>query len=405
MLQTGEHDRHRAGQRRTDRRRAPTDDTRRMTMTERKITGADDGGGGSGGDEAPRLRRRQPRRRVLAAATVAVMAVGVGACDLIDQPTSTSRRTDLGIFMTRDPAKDIVTEAKALGVHTVRTSENVATDEVRTKVTQLKAAGLRLVLHMVNGQGPVQPMTTDQQLVAYGTRLDAALVATNPALAAIENEENWKDFYAGDPASYLRQLRVAAEVAHRRNVLVTNGGITSTVVALCTWQHYVDTGQQAKADDFARRVFSAPRDAWILEDLMRKPFTGLRRDSVQESWDKGKVLIAAYRTTPIDYVNFHWYFDDAAALGETITYLRQATGKPVVTTEIGQWSKDPGVVSTDLAQVVSSRHLAFVVWFDSDGFTDSGDPKAVGLHDAPGVLRVTGTTFAGFVAHHRTELR
>lgn len=69
----------------------------------------------------------------------------------------------------------------------------------------------------------------------------------------------------------------------------------------------------------------------------------------------------------MDYVNFHWYREDDRALEEVVDYLRRASGKPVVTTEIGQHNTDPGLVTQHLTTVIDELHLPLVLWFDADG--------------------------------------
>jgi hypothetical protein len=77
-----------------------------------------------------------------------------------------------------------------------------------------------------------------------------------------------------------------------------------------------------------------------------------------------------------------------------VDYLRRATGKPVVTTEIGQHNTGPGVVEAHLRTLVIEKRLPLVLWFDADGV------PAMGLHDAPGALRPNGDTFTAFVQAH-----
>jgi hypothetical protein len=124
---------------------------------------------------------------------------------------------------------------------------------------------------------------------------------------------------------------------------------------------------------------------------LRKPFAGLRRQTLQTAWDKAKELIPAFRRSRMDYVNFHWYFDDDRSLRQAVRYLRRATGKPVVT-EVGQHNTEPAVVTGHLRTLVKRLRLPFVIWFDADG------TPALGLHDAPGALRPNGMAFRDFVA-------
>jgi hypothetical protein len=197
-------------------------------------------------------------------------------------------------------------------------------------------------------------------------------------------------------SDYINELNATVEVAHARNVKVTNGGITSSPVALLTWQDFKERGLDAAADDFAVRVFGdQPR---ILQDLRTEPFAGLRSASLQAAWDRAKQLIPMFRQSRMDYVNFHWYEDNSQALREAVEYLRRATGQPIVTTEIGQHNTNPDVVTGHLTTLVDQLHLPLALWFDADGI------PAMGLHDEPGQLRPNGEAFKSYVASHAYTL-
>jgi hypothetical protein len=235
-----------------------------------------------------------------------------------------------------------------------------------------------------------------RDLADYRRRLGGILDAlAPPVLLQIENEEVEPRFFAGTMPQYVNELNAAVEVAHARGVKVTNGGITGRPLALLTWQHYRDRGLEAKADDFARRTFTRPQDRSVQEDLLRKPFTGLRRQPLQAAWDRASALVAAFSASRMDYVNFHWYFDEDRSLRQAVRYLRRATGKRVITTEVGQHNTTPSVVTGHLRMLVKRLRLPFVIWFDADG------RPALGLHDAPGVLRPNGLAFRDFVARWR----
>jgi len=80
---------------------------------------------------------------------------------------------------------------------------------------------------------------------------------------------------------------------------------------------------------------------------------------------------------------------------------QRATGKPVITTEIGQHTTTASVVTGHLGKVVQALHLPIVIWFDWDG------NPALGLHSpgSPGVLRSNGTAFKNYLAAHRDLVR
>jgi hypothetical protein len=319
------------------------------------------------------------------------------------------KKTTLGIlfplFAGTSP-NAIITEARALGVNTVRLSDDVAVPGVRPAFDVFRREGLKLVFSAnyqqrrdAQGNRPGHPPVGPAEIATYKRRLGAVLDRLKPRFVQVQNEEVEPRFYTGTMGQYVRELNAAVEVGHARRIAVTNGGITARPAALLTWQDYRDRGLVARADDFARRAFSRASDLWIQQDLLRKPFTGLRRQTLQAAWDKAKQLVPAFRRSRMDYVNFHWYIDDDGALREVVAYLRRATRKPVVTTEVGQHNTIPSVVTGHLTTLIDRLRLPLVVWFDFDG------SPALGLHDAPGVLRPNGEAFRGYVAGHGGLLR
>jgi hypothetical protein len=280
----------------------------------------------------------------------------------------------------------------------VRLSADAANPNVRPALGAVQRAGLKLLLTVTNdqrpdaaGNQPAHPPVTPAELATYRQRLGAILDGlAPPVLLQVENEEIEPRFFAGTMAQYVRELDAAVGVAHARGIKATNGGITGRPLALMTWQHYRDRGLEAKADDFARRTFTRPQDRGVQQDLLRKPYAGLRLKTLQAAWDRAKELVGAFRTSRMDYVNFHWYFDDDRSLRQSVRFLRRATGKAVITTEVGQHNVEPAVVSGHLRTLVKRLRLPFVIWFDADG------TPALGLHDAPGVLRPNGLAFRAF---------
>jgi hypothetical protein len=296
--------------------------------------------------------------------------------------------------------QEITTEARALGVKTARFSQDV-TAPVRPNFAVFDRNGIDLVVDLhndpqpnANGHNVSHPPDTPEEVATWRQQVATVLDGIpKPVVVQVENEENSTTFFQGQMSDYVNQLNATVEAAHPRGVKVTNGGITSSPTALLTWQDYKDRGLDAQADDFAVRVFSdQPR---ILNALRAEPFAGLPSASLQAAWDRAEQLIPAYRQSAMDYVNFHWYENDSEALREAIDYLRRATGKPVVTTEIGQHdTPDPAVVTGHLATLVEQLRVPLVLWFDADGI------PAVGLHDQPGVLRPNGQAFKFYVAYN-----
>ncbi|TXF09887.1 hypothetical protein [Pelomicrobium methylotrophicum] len=237
-------------------------------------------------------------------------------------------------------------------------------------------AGLKLVL-TVRNSGPL-PTAPPRDLGAYQRALGQVLDKYRPAVLAVENEENSALFYTGTPEEYAAQLKAACQVAHQKGIPCTNGGLVSALVALLVYDHYLQAGQLAKAEDFAARAFTAKVQAQ------------LQSAQAQEQIRKGKALLSAYRAAGADYVNFHWYIADPRALGEAAAFLQVQTGLPVITNEIGQSTDDPEQTTTVMGKIVE-LDLPIAVWFGLDG------PKARGLVDRDGSLRPTGQAFQRFV--------
>jgi hypothetical protein len=326
--------------------------------------------------------------------------VGLGLALALGATGCTSR---VGIFLPfingAVGPQEITTEARALGVETARFSQDV-TAPVRPTFSVFERNGIKLVVDLhndpqpnANGHNVSNPPDTIEEVATWRRQVATILDGIpKPVVVQVENEENSTAFFQGEMSDYVNQLNATVEAAHPRGIRVTNGGITSSPTALLTWQDYKRRGLDAKADDFAVRVFSdQPR---ILRALRAEPFVGLPSASLQAAWDRAKQLIPAYRQSGMDYVNFHWYEDDSKALREAVEYLRRATGKAVVTTEIGQHNTEPAVVAGHLTTVVEQLRLPVVLWFDADGI------PAMGLHDAPGELRANGTIFKYYVAAH-----
>ena len=237
-------------------------------------------------------------------------------------------------------------------------------------------AGLQLVLTVRNsGRLPTAPPS---DLAAYQRTLGQVLDKYRPVVLAVENEENSALFYTGAPEEYAAELKAACQVAHQKGIPCTNGGLVSTLVALLVYDHYLETGQSATAQDFASRAFTP--------ELQRE----LNSPQVQDQISKGKALLSAYRAAGVDYVNFHWYIADTRALEEAVAYLKAQTDLPVITHEVGQWTDDPNQTTAVMGKIVELG-LPIAVWFGLDG------PKARGLVNLDGSLRPTGQAFKRFI--------
>ena len=248
-----------------------------------------------------------------------------------------------------------------------------------------QAAGLKTVVTIVNRGGGSQPAAPPADLAAYGAGVRRQLQLNRPALAVIENEEIAPKFYSGTPEQYLVQLETAVRVAHEEGYEVTDGGLVSNATALMTWDDLWSRGKHAEADDYARRVWDPARsqERAILADIPTsadpaKPILGAS-PTLRSLYDRAKTLMAGYRASKMDYVNFHWYHRDTEALAQSVAYLQRATGKPAVTNEIGQYDTSPETVTAILGELVDLK-VEYAVCHE---------PQRAGLHRRrrPAVLR------------------
>lgn len=114
--------------------------------------------------------------------------------------------------------------------------------------------------------------------------------------------------------------------------------------------------------------------------------------------------VQALKSTSIDYVNFHWYQNDAKAFGQIAEYLHRVTGKPVISNEVGSATTSPQTVTAILQEAVD-LHMAYLNWFSGDITThgNNGDVQQVrALQNPDGSLRPTGDAFAAFVKTHHS---
>ena len=251
-----------------------------------------------------------------------------------------------------------------------------------------KQLGFQLLLSVRNnGGGMSAPTTPPTDLAAYKTALAAVLDKYPPMVLAVENEENSSIFYTGTPEEYGVELRAAIEVAHAKGIKVSNGGTVSALVALLTWDNYLTQGNVGAASSYCARAFDPSQKKSLEKITAPRQYDARTKEQIQ----KGKGLLEQYKTSGMDYMNFHWYINDAAALGESAAFLSQAVGKPLVVNEMGQQNDDPAVVRPLLQKAVDLG-FGYAVWFSVDA------PQAKSLYDSTtGALRSNGQEFKNFM--------
>jgi hypothetical protein len=260
------------------------------------------------------------------------------------------------------------------------------------RITEVQEQGFEVLTTATTGAFPAAPPT---DLADYQARLARELAAHRTPLVSIENEPTADRYYLGTPGDYLAELAAAVPVAHAQGVRISDGGLVSTGVQLATWYDLWIHSGCAAADHYAAIGFPASRTGGnLIADLPscadpNRPILG-NTPRALEVLNDTNALISGFSSIPIDYVNFHWYQSTPEAMQTSIEFLRRATGKQVITNEIGQFDDSPDTVHA-LLDVTAQLHLPWVVWFASDG------TGAVGMFNADGSIRSNGLAFRDFV--------
>ena len=283
--------------------------------------------------------------------------------------------------------------AKDLGVRYVRPTFPVFTlspDLACDDCEAFTKAGFDLVLNVRNSsdvrsqlgtQQAIPPSTPPEDLDAYRQTIEKVIDKYHPTILVVENEEDVINHYSGTPEQYGEQLKAACEAAHDKGIKCANGGLLGGDVTWAVYQHYLDAGQQDKAQSFADRAF---------EDFQRRRLTQNGGAAAQQAAQRVDQFLQAYKGSGADYVNFHWYISDPDALAEATQFLTEATGLPYMTNEIGQRNEDPNATKQILQELVNLR-FPVAVWYLSDA------TLARGLVNPDGSLRPTGDAFRDFV--------
>jgi len=277
-----------------------------------------------------------------------------------------------------------ITIAKTLAVPYIRPTYPVfllSPDLACQGCTEFEQAGFKVILTVHNStdrSASVFPSDLDTYKQSIGKVLDMY----HPAVLVVENEENVPNHFSGTPDQYGIMLKAACQVAHQKHTLCTNGGLLSESVTYLVYESYIELGQQDKATSFADRAFadfqkralSAPNGA---EDALMRA-------------ERAAPFIAAYKDSGADFVNFHWYVSDTAAMKEARDYLESVTGLPAMCNEMGQRDTDPSTTTRVMGEAVKLG-LPYVVWYMVDGLLVKG------LVNQDGSLRPTGQAFETFI--------
>ena len=251
------------------------------------------------------------------------------------------------------------------------------------------SGGLKLILTIRNNNGgPKNPTTPPADLNSYKSILSRVVDKYKPEVLVIENEENSAAlFYNGSVQQYLQELKAGCEVAHEKGIKCTNGGLVSSLVVFLVSENYKASGDAKKADEYLNRALVGAKQKLISQANSAKG---------REELAQGKEFLAGYKSSGADFMNFHWYVADTNALGEAVTYLRSASGLPVMTNEVGQQANTDSTQVTNVMQKIVELGLPYAVWFSMDTNPPDG---ARALNEINGTLRPNGEAYKEFIVN------
>jgi len=255
----------------------------------------------------------------------------------------------------------------------------------KTDAELMRNSGLQLILTVRNGGRPRMvppiPSSPPKNLAQYETEIGEVLDHFKPILLVVENEENSTVNYSGSPTDYERQLIAACSAAHWRGVPCANGGLRTSFVTALVWDAYRQKGKNEKAVDYIQRACTTRQRNVLTEKRSQR--------RVDKALAQGRALLEAYKKAGIDYVNFHWTMPDAEAFEETVRFLEEAVGKPVITNELGLFKPTPEALQK-LAEKALELNLRYVVWAS----VESRNTRA--FHNRKGTWRSGGEALRDF---------
>ncbi|PKU23835.1 hypothetical protein [Telmatospirillum siberiense] len=260
-------------------------------------------------------------------------------------------------------------------------------------------AGLDVALTVRNGgwdYTPRRPSTAPTDMEAYKQTLTSILNAWKPKILVVENEENNPQFYRAGAtpsenlAAYGRELTTACSVAHAQGIACTNGGLSSEAASAVTWFTMLERGASETACGFAKRAFSGTNGGPTAETLCQyRTSADVPADVKTALLRDGEQMLAFYKAAPIDMVNLHWFGRDAAVLANIADVVAHASGKPVMSNELGQWRWDADPLNVrPLLRAAFAAGVRPAIWFSID------TPSTLSLFEEDGSLRQTGREFA-----------
>jgi len=323
------------------------------------------------------------------AAFLVVLAAGLAACggglgpapppDLSGITSTNLPKSPFGVSMSeRVPLEVRVKTAQLLHAYYYRATGAIldGTDQFRFSSQEppeaFEKAGFKLALNARNYPGTPGVEVPPSNYDAYKAAIGAMIDQYHPAVLVIGNEPDDRGHSNIPPTEYQKMLTAGCEVARSKQTPCADGAFLSNTLVAAVYMSYVDSGDQAKADDFASRAFGPNMDT--------------SPANLQRLATNMTDYIQVLRGIKPTYVNIHSYVDDAGAFAEMVDYMAKQTGIPVITNEMGQTVDDPHVTICLMRQVVALK-MDMAIWFSTDG------SRARALNNPDGSLRPTGEAF------------
>src|SRR4051812_39780110 len=240
-------------------------------------------------------------------------------------------------------------------------------------------------------QGPL-PFAKDT--VSYKQKLSQILNKYKPDVLVIENEETNLQYHYGSMIEYINMLKAATTVAHARGIKIADGGIHPRGICYFVWQQDIDEGFTSKANSWMNSTMNSQ-----MQYAAQHPEK--TDNEIRIYWNRLDTLLKHFVNMKIDYVNIHIYeaINDVGTGKYTIPgciptmadYVRQRTGKPVLSNECGQHNLYTTCV-TSMMQAFVDGDYKYAIWFSGDG------TNAVSLTNSDGTLRPSGVAFQSFLS-------
>jgi hypothetical protein len=317
--------------------------------------------------------------KIIGVLTPLILLVNVSNAQSNSFQQTTKTTTRYGLYSIKDDLNSRLVAANNIGVDYVRYSvllstwNNVSSFGIDYWLSRKK----KIVLNINNDD---TPSYFPANLAAYKKKLQSFLNVYGDSikLAVIENEE-LNDTQAlahyGSLQSYINELTVAVALCNNKKIPVTNGGITTQIVA--SLKHYYDiNGKTDSSQWLVTQMGSIPADSMV--------------------WKRCDSLLAAYKNLALNYVNLHWYEPKSGmnritgVLQTVCNYITTQTGKKVITNETG--TKSDSSFVTQLLQQWALIKPYYCILFDGIGING-----ALPLTSSTGVLLPNGIACRNYI--------